>query len=701
LQVVDGGVVSAGNAIVGAGSALPGATGTITVRGAAPGGAGDVSVISVDHLAVGLTGTGFVNVEAGGALLTQSASIGGLTTSTGTVEVRGSDNASGIGSTWVNALDLNIGVVGPGTLIIANGGGVRSDSVRVGPAGAIRGDGTLLVPQSNRAVENGGVIEPGLSPGTLTIQGNYVQTAGGRLEIEVAGKSGGQFDVLNVTGNATLGGRLRLEFIDGFAPRQGDMIEFLDVGGMVANSFANVELRNLEPDFQFEVRGAAGTMTMVALNDGVFVPPPPSNWNVDASGNWSSAANWTNDVPSAAGAVAVFDDKITAPRAVTVDVPVTLGRIDFASTHSYTIGGSRPITLQANSIAEAINVTSGNHTVSVPVVLADDTSITVTPAASNLSITGTLSASGIDLTKAGAGTLTVNNLRAASLSINAGTVAISPSDTDASTSIIGALTIAGGSTPTAKLDLADNAAIVNYAGTSPATTVRAQILAGRVEPGFAGTWAGPGITSSAAASDPFSRSVGYAENSALPLGPYTTFRGQTVDDTSILMAFTRTGDANLDGLVNDDDVTILGATYAPGVPQPSWALGDFDYNGFVDDDDVTLLGAFYDPAAQPLAVPASASSALAAVPEPAAASLLAAMLAALAIAGVRRRSRFVEYSTMPPQPPGGRYWGNVKAAAVYHAGLTGYPKTAGNCPSFVQFAEQKWDCPPVRGAVFG
>jgi hypothetical protein len=86
----------------------------------------------------------------------------------------------------------------------------------------------------------------------------------------------------------------------------------------------------------------------------------------------------------------------------------------------------------------------------------------------------------------------------------------------------------------------------------------------------------------------------------MPLGPYTTFHGAPVDDTSILIAFTRTGDANLDGAVNDDDVTIVGATYAPGVPQPSWALGDFDYNGFVDDDDVTLLGAFYDPSAAPL-----------------------------------------------------------------------------------------------------
>ena len=69
-----------------------------------------------------------------------------------------------------------------------------------------------------------------------------------------------------------------------------------------------------------------------------------------------------------------------------------------------------------------------------------------------------------------------------------------------------------------------------------------------------------------------------------------TFRGQPLDATSVVMAFTVTGDANLDGMVNDDDVTIVGATYAPGVSQPHWALGDFDYNGFVDDDDITLVG---------------------------------------------------------------------------------------------------------------
>jgi hypothetical protein len=139
--------------------------------------------------------------------------------------------------------------------------------------------------------------------------------------------------------------------------------------------------------------------------------------------------------------------------------------------------------------------------------------------------------------------------------------------------------------------------------------------------GLGGDWTGKGITSSTAAAangaQPDSRSLGYADNSALPLGAYTKFHGAAVDDTSILIAFTRTGDANLDGVVNDDDVTIVGASYAPGAPQPSWALGDFDYNGFVDDDDVTLLGAFYNPSAPPLAAPAVVGgNSVTAVPEP-------------------------------------------------------------------------------------
>ena len=230
-------------------------------------------------------------------------------------------------------------------------------------------------------------------------------------------------------------------------------------------------------------------------------------------------------------------------------------------------------------------------------------------------------------------------LRANSLTLagNGSRLAILPTGGAAEASKLSALNIAEGAT----LDLTDNQVIIDYAGASPVATVRHQILAGRGGAGLGKAWNGMGITSSAAAAanatDPESRSVGYAENSTMPLGPLTTFRGQTVDNTSILMAFTRTGDANLDGVVNDDDVTIVGAMYAPDVPQPSWALGDFDYNGFVDDDDVTLLGAFYDPSATPIRVPAAG---VAAVPEPGRVALLLTSLIGIPLVlVVRRKSR--------------------------------------------------------------
>jgi uncharacterized protein YjbI with pentapeptide repeats len=235
------------------------------------------------------------------------------------------------------------------------------------------------------------------------------------------------------------------------------------------------------------------------------------------------------------------------------------------------------------------------------------------------------------------------------LTLSAGETLVANPGVPVVVQLTGSISIA----PGASFDLTDNAAIVDYTEASPIAIVRERILSGRGGPGIGGLWTGTGITSSTAAAAnqtaPDSRSLGYAENATLPLGAYTIFHGAPVDSTSILIAFTRTGDANLDGVVNDDDVTIIGASYAPGVSQGSWALGDFDYNGFVDDDDVTLLGVFYDPAASPVSVPLAnlsssvPSSNVVAVPEPSTLvlCLIAGCAAALWVAAHhhRRRSR--------------------------------------------------------------
>src|ERR1044072_9906009 len=75
--------------------------------------------------------------------------------------------------------------------------------------------------------------------------------------------------------------------------------------------------------------------------------------------------------------------------------------------------------------------------------------------------------------------------------------------------------------------------------------------------------------------------------------------GQTVDSSSLLIRFTKGADCNLDGLVNSDDLTIVGATYNTA-GSGDWFLGDFDYDGMCDSDDVTVIGALYDPTAPAL-----------------------------------------------------------------------------------------------------
>jgi hypothetical protein len=152
--------------------------------------------------------------------------------------------------------------------------------------------------------------------------------------------------------------------------------------------------------------------------------------------------------------------------------------------------------------------------------------------------------------------------------------------------------------PAGKLDLKNNALIWDYTDVNPAQTkVRNWIIAGRGGVGLDKTWNGQGITSSTAGARALnSRSIAYADNATLPLGALTTFMGHAIDNTTVIARYTVTADTNLDGTVNADDNTVVGAQYAPGFGKPFWAKGDVDYNGFVDNDDATLLGTYYNPA---------------------------------------------------------------------------------------------------------
>jgi hypothetical protein len=88
--------------------------------------------------------------------------------------------------------------------------------------GTFKGNGAV---QTN-LFTNSGKVAPGESIGTLTITGDFAQTAEGELDIEV--QSASLHDVLSVSGAATLGGTLALSCLADCSFQVGDTLRILD-----------------------------------------------------------------------------------------------------------------------------------------------------------------------------------------------------------------------------------------------------------------------------------------------------------------------------------------------------------------------------------------------------------------------------------------------------------------------------------------
>ncbi len=103
-------------------------------------------------------------------------------------------------------------------------------------------------------------------------------------------------------------------------------------------------------------------------------------WNVDASGNWSDATNWTSDplIPGGAGSTVNLTLDITTNVNVTVDgTSRTVGILNLGdpdSSHTVRLGNSGGATVIFNSgdaNPAQLNLV-GRFTVAMPLVLADD-----------------------------------------------------------------------------------------------------------------------------------------------------------------------------------------------------------------------------------------------------------------------------------------------------------------------------------------
>jgi hypothetical protein len=336
---------------------------------------------------------------------------------------------------------------------------------------------------------------------------------------------------------------------------------------------------------------------------------PTQKWATNGNGNWSNAANWVGGVPNAADAVANFTDAATADITVTVDAPQIVGIINYNNTNRYTIAGSSAITIDTSGSDGQINVISGSHTISAPIALNKNTVLTVTPAASTVTLSGDVTTGfGASLTKSGAGTAEMKNVRVDQLSVNQGAVKILQNGATSGTSNVRSLVISGATDAwTAKVDLTNNSLILDHNGASPQATVANQIKSGYAS----GAWTGNGITSSSAAANASTTALGFAEAADLFGVSGGTFGGVAVDGSALLVRFTRIGDANLDGKVTTSDFNQLAGSFG-AASGTIWFNGDFNYDGAVNSLDFTALAANFG-ASVPVLSPALGSV----VPEPA------------------------------------------------------------------------------------
>jgi fibronectin-binding autotransporter adhesin len=130
--------------------------------------------------------------------------------------------------------------------------------------GSLFGNGGTIV----AGVSCAGTLTPATSAttvGKLTIRGAYTQTAAGALDANISGAESGEFNLLNVTSTATLGGTLNITLLNDFVPVIGSTFEILTAKS-VKGTFATVNGTKINSSEQFTVTYNSNNVTLTVVS---------------------------------------------------------------------------------------------------------------------------------------------------------------------------------------------------------------------------------------------------------------------------------------------------------------------------------------------------------------------------------------------------------------------------------------------------
>lgn len=120
--------------------------------------------------------------------------------------------------------------------------------------GSIFGTGLI-----DATVTGSGFISPGLSPGMLKING-HLKLSQPEIKMEIGGPNPGDFDQIAVHGDFFVdGGRLLIEFIDGYRPKVGDSFNIFIGSADQKINFSDIEILGLPRNIQIQTDKLART----------------------------------------------------------------------------------------------------------------------------------------------------------------------------------------------------------------------------------------------------------------------------------------------------------------------------------------------------------------------------------------------------------------------------------------------------------
>lgn len=175
----------------------------------------------------------------------------------GNVDLNGVNTTLFVGGTVTLTNEANHTIKGPGTILgeLINEGTVTGGTI-AGPVDIIQVAGRLSGTGDLKDIRFTGTHAPGTGgAGSVSVDGQYEIAAGGKLEIEIGGTTGStDYDVVDITGSATLLGTVQVDLINNFLPQAGQTYQFLTTTTGVNNAFVNEVLPDLYGGLYLDVQ---------------------------------------------------------------------------------------------------------------------------------------------------------------------------------------------------------------------------------------------------------------------------------------------------------------------------------------------------------------------------------------------------------------------------------------------------------------